>query len=368
MKRLKVFSIFLYMVVILPICTVLSLCSPAGADECTATLSSDLMLHIPAVQFDTGLYDVDMQYTPSNDGIIWFDVAGADVVDTLNCDNPAFLFPVSGNYFLNVPSIAVGADKYWAIMQYVPETAAAQTKTVAASSVLRFKVTNANIEGVMPPPGTDRVPKNMQFDTYIILDEGPSFPKVKIPMKSDLITLVEDQIAPVVSAGYSFGAASGFLYVTDGATCSINPNPDDPTGWGTCSVEGMGTGTFFIDSIIITDANTSSPQITMKYHMWFNPNQIVVKQSYCHPSPSGCQEISMDYSQAIVGVYTTLHLSEAQAGSISASGWHIFPGLGYPCNGCGWTYAEKVYPEGEKISHGLHGFYQEIRTTIVLYE
>lgn len=367
MKGLKVFIISLSMVVILPICAVLSLCTPAGAVECTATVSPDLKLHIPAVEFDTGLYSADMQYTPSNDGIIWFDLTGADVVDTLNCDNPAFLFPVSGNYFLNVPSIAVGADKYWAIMQYVPETAAAQTKTAAASSALIFKVINANIEGVIPPPGTDRVPKNMMFSSYIIYDEGSGFPKVKIPMKSDLITLVQDPLAPLTSPGFSFKAVSGFLYVGD-ATCSINPNPDDPTGWGTCSVEGMGVGLFYIDSLTIEYANTSSLQITMKYHMWFNPNQIVVKQSYCHPSPSGCQEISMDYSQAIVGAYAMLHLSEAQAGSISASGWHIFPGLGYPCNGCGWTYAEKVYPEGQKISHGLHGFYQELRTNMVLYE
>ena len=329
MKRLKEFCL----VILVPIFALICMCSPASAEDCIATVSPDLKLHIPAVVFDTGVYFVDLQYTPSDDGIVWFDLVGAGVVDQLQCENTAILFPVSGTYSVYVPTVAVGTDQYWVSLEFVPDTAAtavAQTNRVAGSKLLKAKATGAGKKGTNPP-GRDRFPVKAVFEDTISLEwggEGDLFVwkisvKAVVPLGVPLWSLTQPQ-------DLTYGPSIGDIQVV-GTQCICQIPPPNTCN---CKFNIEGKGTFYVNDLQISNINSSDPTITMKYFWLFPPPMINIVETWCdkygrcNKDPRG--DVSALFSGIPLGFYWWGHQSEADV---------CFDGL--PCFvATDWTFVE----------------------------
>ncbi len=96
---------------------------PVGAADCVATIGPDLRLHIPVLAFDGDTYSLDLQYIPSGDATVWFDVVGGGPADEVTCDNSPMAFLAPDSLLVYVPSIAVGGESYWARLDYTPRAA-----------------------------------------------------------------------------------------------------------------------------------------------------------------------------------------------------------------------------------------------------
>lgn len=113
-----------------------------SADNCKASLyiqnsiyhlSLPILDFYPAGQLLPLYYNVDFEYTPTTDGILWFKVASANALADTSaftaCQASMLTSSASADYYLFVPRLILGNTSYWLLMQYVP-----------GGSDIRFKV------------------------------------------------------------------------------------------------------------------------------------------------------------------------------------------------------------------------------------
>lgn len=90
-----------------------------AADEpvnnCAATLSSDLLLHVPIITFNNQPYWADFQYTNGLD----FELVAAGVVPDMSPFSNCSQSNLSGSLELFIPTVSIGSTSYWADFQYV---------------------------------------------------------------------------------------------------------------------------------------------------------------------------------------------------------------------------------------------------------
>lgn len=96
--------------------------SYADSLDCDATLSSDLKLYIPVVSFQGNHYQVNFQYSPSSDGLIWLTLTNVAQTTQGGCGNPATLALNNDKYLLHIPSLNISGTSYWLDLEYVPTT------------------------------------------------------------------------------------------------------------------------------------------------------------------------------------------------------------------------------------------------------
>jgi parallel beta-helix repeat protein len=94
--------------------------SHAASLNCDAQLSSDLKINIPVVYFSGNYYQVDFQYAPSSDGLVWVKLTSATQTTQGDCETPATLSLISEKYVLHLPSLNFNGTEFWADFEYVP--------------------------------------------------------------------------------------------------------------------------------------------------------------------------------------------------------------------------------------------------------
>lgn len=101
----------------------------SNVNNCAATLSSDLKLHIPILTFNGQSYWADLQYTSGSNFTL--SNAGA-VTDTSSYSGCTAATLSSSSYKLHIPALTYNNVSYWADFQYVPD--ATFTLTGAAAN------------------------------------------------------------------------------------------------------------------------------------------------------------------------------------------------------------------------------------------
>lgn len=89
--------------------------SISTVNNCTATVSSSLVVHIPIVTYSGYNFWVDLQYN-SNDSTLTFANYGAisDISPYSNCTAST----LSSDFKLHIPDLLIGSNSYWLDLQY----------------------------------------------------------------------------------------------------------------------------------------------------------------------------------------------------------------------------------------------------------
>lgn len=101
-------------------------CATGSTDAvnlCFSTLGNDFKIHIPALSFSGSLYTLDLDYSPSGPtpDAVWFKLNTESIgMSALTCSYPAPLFFDNGKFTLRLPMALYGAIPFWADLEYVP--------------------------------------------------------------------------------------------------------------------------------------------------------------------------------------------------------------------------------------------------------
>lgn len=89
----------------------------SNVNNCAATLSSDLKLHIPIITFNNQSYWADLQYQSGSN----FTLSNAGVVTDTSSYSGCTAATLSSDYKLHIPALTYNNASYWADFQYVPD-------------------------------------------------------------------------------------------------------------------------------------------------------------------------------------------------------------------------------------------------------
>jgi hypothetical protein len=317
-----------------------SLTSVFAETNCNVTLSPELNVHIPALQFNDSIYSADFQHERSGDGSMWFRLVNSEDAAHIQCKNPVIASPVSENYFLFLPSVFVGIDNYWATLKHIPEIEAGQAKTEAASKKgPKFILVAAGRKGSQAP-NYSRVPDKLKFASKMKIKLGEEYSahssghlEVSITVKSE-VRLGAPLFGIAQPLGVLFGESSGSLEVID-SSCQWIMQPELSSMCATSTA----AGSFEIRDLTISKVDSPTPAITMTYGI--TSPQINILSTMCYQND--CFPVAeIDLSDFFVTGYGLLHSSEDEgSGTFVAEGWSFREGGG----GVGWPYAFKNYPK-----------------------
>lgn len=334
MNRIRSGSISRLLVFLASIAGLFFVCSPAAGEECTATVATtpELRVHVPALFLGPNTYSVDLQYLPTSDGSIWFDVVGLGVADGIQCENPARFDPIAGTYEFYVPTVAIGSDQYWAAFRYVPETAAAHPRALAAAKGPKVILYGLEKKG-SGIPGTARVPDKLKFASTLHLSVGSD-----VTFSYDMFVQAEVSLLNFVmgSSQISYGTNGGLLKITE-ASCSYSGLQADEQC--DCTANIHGEGYFSATDLNLFNIDTPNPSVLLRYEMGFPGPTIQVLARCCNAE--GCSEVvEADYSDVFRNYYRDLRVPgiEQEASNFLAVGWQYHPN---PRSG---LYATKSYP------------------------
>ncbi len=117
MKYLGMLTIFVVLSV------ALNPSSGQGADSCFSTLSNDMKIHVPSVEFAGAFYDVNFEVLtqgPSAATGVWLRLQTITAANLLNCSNPAVFFQSGPSYTLRIPVLTYGSFAFWADLEWIP--------------------------------------------------------------------------------------------------------------------------------------------------------------------------------------------------------------------------------------------------------
>ena len=334
MNRIRRGSISVLLAVLASLAGIIFACAPAAGEECTATVTTtpDLRVHVPALFLGPNTYSVDLQYLPTSDGSMWFDIVGMGTADGIQCENPARFDLIAGTYEFYVPTVAIGSDLYWAAFHYVPETAAALPKAAAAANGPKVILYGLDKKG-SGIPGTARVPDKLKFASTLHLSVGSD-----VTFSYDMFVQAEVSLVNFVmgSSQISYGRNGGLLKITE-ASCSYSDLPADEQC--ECTANIRGEGYFSATDLKLFNIDTPNPKVLLRYEMGFPGSTIQVLARCC--GEQGCSEVTeFDYSNIFTSYYKDLRVPgiEQEAENFLAFDWQYHPN---PRSG---LYATKSYP------------------------
>ncbi len=92
------------------------------SNNCSATLSSSLSLHVPVIFMNGAYYQADLQLGQGYPSNIIFSVITVAEVAQGNCGSPATLMPYGNTFIVHIPSLVWDAASLWTDFEYIPTT------------------------------------------------------------------------------------------------------------------------------------------------------------------------------------------------------------------------------------------------------
>jgi len=110
----------------------------AGEPGCSATVSPDLMIHIPVVRYGDALYSLDLQILGASGNLVEFSIAN---MQTTSQDCAVQSTITSGSsLMLNLASLILGSDNYDFGLQYVSSQEINSSKVSAKNTSYKFEI------------------------------------------------------------------------------------------------------------------------------------------------------------------------------------------------------------------------------------
>ncbi|MBI5641087.1 MAG: hypothetical protein HZA17_11740 [Nitrospirae bacterium] len=146
---MKQFSVSLFVipfVLFLCLCAVAAFPGLAAASECTATLSNDLVVHVPVIQYSTAAGDLflsaDFRYVPDSSDILFMVTNAGFMQDPgLSCGRAS----VVDNLTVYIPDLDISGSHFWLVLAF---------DTSRASTGFYFKLVNFGLSDNSSTVGT----------------------------------------------------------------------------------------------------------------------------------------------------------------------------------------------------------------------